>query len=141
MIIYSENELLFYNGIFSNLNHYEKNQSIVEQLHSALLKKQQGCGSYPFNSLSPIPKTILKGFNWPIEFIKLADWIFFKLWTQIGIIDYKTMEVRLRISSNMLEKLFLQNIITKDEFIWLDMNLKLNVTNLWVSIVEKDLPF
>ena len=43
----------------------------------------------------------------------------------MGIIDYKTMEVRLRISSNMLEKLFLQNIITKDEFIWLDMNLKL----------------
>lgn len=51
------------------------------------------------------------------------------------------MEVRLRISSNMLEKLFLQNIITKDEFVWLDMNLKLNVMNLWVSIVEKDLPF
>lgn len=141
MVIYSKNELVFFDGIFNGLNRYEKNRPIEDQLHLALLKVKQGNGSYPFQSLSPIPKTVLKNFNWPIEFLEIANWIFFKLWTQIGSISYITMEIRLRIASNMLEKLFLRHVITKEEFIWLDNNLKINVRKLQCDLMDEGLPF
>ena len=41
----------------------------------------------------------------------------------------------------MLEKLYLDGIITKDEFTYLYNNLGYNVRTLWKNVLEEDLPF
>lgn len=147
MTVYSKNELWFPRSfIYDNFCNYfniEK-ESYKEQLHELLLIKQQGCGSFTVECFAPFPIHLFKllaGPNKNDDFIKIINWIFFKLWTCLPSIQYYTIEVRLRIASCMLEKLYLNNIITKDDFIWIDTNLKTNVRKITYSLIEEDLPF
>lgn len=146
MTIYSENELWFpNNAICTDLNSKEIKYPLKRQLWIAALKREVIDFNKPlsFEPLYPVPKRLLNIWRpeTKLRIKNVTDWIYFKLWTKIGDISYQTMNVKISIASNMLEKLYLDGIITKDEFTYLYGNLGYNVRTLWKNVLEEDLPF
>lgn len=146
MTIYSEDELWFPNNIIcTSLSSKEIKYPLKRQLWIAALKREVIDFNRPlsFEPLYPVPKRLLNIWRpeTKLRIKNVTDWIYFKLWTKIGDISYQTMNVRISIASNMLEKLYLDGIITKDEFTYLYNNLGYNVRTLWKNVLEEDLPF
>ena len=146
MTIYSENELWFpNNAICTDLNSKEVKCPLKRQLWIAASKREVNDfnRTLSFEPLCPIPIRLF-GIWKPetkSQLKSVTEWIYFKLWTKIGDINYQTMNVRINIASSMLEKLYLNGIITKDEFVYLYYNLGYNVRTLWAKVLEEDLPF
>ena len=146
MTIYSENELWFpSNTICTELNSKEAKYPLKRQLWIAALKQEviDFNRTLPFEPLYPVPNRIVNIWRPEIklQLKNVTEWIYFKLWTKIGDINYQTMNIRINIASNMLEKLYLNEIITKDEFVYLYYNLGYNVRTLLAKVLEEDLPF
>lgn len=146
MTIYSEDELWFpSNTICTDLNSKEAKYPLKKQLWIASLKREVNDfnRTLSFEPLYPIPRRLFGIWKSEqrLQLKNVTDWIYFKLWTKVGNINYQTTNVRTSIASNMLEKLYLDGIITKDEFTYLYYNLGYNVRTLWKNVLEEDLPF
>ena len=146
MTIYSKDELWFPDNIIcTDLSSKELKYTLKRQLWIAALKREVIDFNKPlsFEPLYPVPKRLLNIWRpeTKLRMKTVTDWIYFKLWTKVGDISYQTMNVRTSIASNMLEKLYLDGIITKDEFTYLYNNLGYNVRTLWKNVLEEDLPF
>ena len=136
MTLYAANELMLASSIYRGLPSWTKQLEIKEQI-AVCSNMYPVEGIIPFEPLAPFPIKLLN-----IEQLQtIMDWICRNIWVNLDTLSLYTMQVRMVIANNMLEKLYLSNILTKDEFIWLEENLKHNVTRLWQCVQEEDLPF
>lgn len=75
------------------------------------------------------------------ELYKVLEWISKKILSTLGIDNYLSINVYIRIGTSMLNKLVEQGCITKSENIYIHDNLVRNVSSLLSELNTENLPF